>query len=359
MTEPINIHVVVMAGGSGTRFWPVSRRAHPKQLLAIGGEGTLLARTFERVEELVPAERWWVVVGRSHAEACIEAVPRVPRPQVLVEPVGRNTAAAIALAALHVRRADPGAVMVVLPADHYVRDAAALREALQRAARLAAHGPIVTLGIEPTAPETGYGYIERGARDARVDGAYAVARFCEKPQRELAEQFLASGNFDWNAGIFVMRPQVFEAEVERLLPELHRAMRRIEAAGEAQGAAAVEEEYPKLASVSVDFGVMEKAREVSVIPVSCGWSDVGSWSAMRGVLPADAQGNVVQGRAVLSDTEDAVIYASEGHVVGVVGLKNIVVVHTKEATLVAPADRAQDVRAIIEGLQQKGWTEYL
>lgn len=355
-----NVHVVVMAGGSGTRFWPVSRHHHPKQLLRFAAADSLLAQTFARVRKLAEPERWWMVVGQSHAEACAEAVPALPRSHVLVEPVARNTAAAIALAAQAVRRADPSAVMVVLPADHFVRNAPALVAALETAVRLAADGRIVTLGIEPTYPETGYGYIERGDAEAKTAGAYAVRRFIEKPNRERAIELVTQGGFDWNAGMFVMKPGVVEAEIQRQLPDLDAAMRRIEGAASGPNAATVlAREYEGLRSVSIDHGVMEHAKGLAVVPVSCGWSDIGSWNATGSVIDADSAGNVTRGRVVLVDTTKSIVYAEDGHVVGVVGVEGLVVVHTRDATLVAPANRAQDVRAIVDQLKERGWHEYL
>jgi mannose-1-phosphate guanylyltransferase/mannose-6-phosphate isomerase len=367
------VHIVVMAGGSGTRFWPVSRREHPKQLLRLGGGDTLLAQTFARVTALAPPAQWWMVVGAHHADACADAVPNLPREHVLVEPEAKNTAAAIALAAMAVRRSDPNAVMVVLPADHFVRDSDSLVAALEKATEIAERDVIVTLGIEPTYPETGYGYIKRGSEDPSVKGAYAVQAFVEKPNAERAVQLLLGKDHYWNAGMFVMRPVVVEDEIKRSLPDLDTAMRRIEDAvphgniGSLRGRAGdfsdataiVKEAYRSLKSVSIDHGVMEKARAIAVVPVSCGWSDIGSWNATGSIIDGDANGNVVQGEVILSDAKDNVVYAEKGHVVGVVGVSGLVVVHTKDATLVVPVDRAQDVRTIVDGLKDRGLEHYL
>lgn len=362
-----------MAGGSGTRFWPVSRREHPKQLLRLGGGDTLLAQTFARVTHIAPPSQWWMVVGAHHADACADAVPSLPRDHVLVEPEAKNTAAAIALAAMAVRRADPNAVMVVLPADHFVRDSDALVAALENALTIAEREVIVTLGIEPTYPETGYGYIKRGAQDPTVSTAFAVQAFVEKPTLDKAIQLIQGRDHYWNAGMFVMRPSVVEDEIKRSLPDLDASMRRIEDAvphgnvgalrghtGDFRDAnAIVKDVYRSLKSVSIDHGVMERARAIAVVPVSCGWSDIGSWNATGSIISADNAGNVVQGEAILSDAKDCVVYAEKGHVVGVVGVSGLVVVHTKDATLVVPADRAQDVRTIVDGLKERGLEHYL
>lgn len=352
----MNVHIVVMAGGSGTRFWPVSRHHQPKQLLRFAAKKSLLAQTFDRVKALAKPSRWWMVVGEGHAKACAAEVKSLPADHVLVEPQAKNTAAAIAFAALAVRRADPDAVMVVLPADHFVRDGASLCEALKKAVRLAKDDRIVTLGIEPTYPETGYGYIERGKPTRGLPGSFAVKRFIEKPTKERAIELVTKGGFDWNAGMFVMKPSVVETEIERSLPDLHVAMRRIEAG--ALKPKVVKREYAGLRSISIDHGVMEKAKDLAVVPVSCGWSDIGSWNATGSVIDPDGAGNVTRGETVLVDTTNSVVYAEDG-VAGVVGVDGLVVVRTKDATLVVPSNRAQDVRAIVEQLKERGWSRYL
>ncbi|MBC7794003.1 MAG: mannose-1-phosphate guanylyltransferase [Clostridia bacterium] len=312
-------------------------------------------------------------MGESHADACADAVPHLPREHVLVEPEVKNTAAAIALAAMAVRRSDSNAIMVVLPADHFVRNSDALVAALESATEIAERDVIVTLGIEPTYPETGYGYIKRGATDPTVATAFAVEAFVEKPTAERAVQLLLGKDHYWNAGMFVMRPIVVEDAIRRSLPNLDSAMRRIEDAvphgniGSLRGRVGdfrdaneiVKREYHGLDSISIDHGVMEKARAIAVVPVSCGWSDIGSWNATGSVIDADKDGNVVQGEAILRDVKNCVVYADKGHVVGVVGVSGLVVVHTKDATLVVPADRAQDVRTIVDSLKDRGLDRFL
>jgi mannose-1-phosphate guanylyltransferase len=364
------LHAVVIAGGSGTRFWPLSRRSHPKQLLNLSGQDTLLHATFARVQSLVPAERWWMVVGESHAAGCREVAPEVPASQVLVEPKACNTAPAITLAALHLQHAAPaGSLMVVLPADHHVRNAAKFCQALRSAAVAAQAGHLVTLGIKPTHPETGYGYIAQGAalsvpsaagQSAPEDRIFAVERFCEKPDLKRAKAFLQQGNFVWNAGIFVMRPDVYLAEVGRLMPELLEALEPVrQALGTPAYAAALGKAYAAIKGVSIDYGVMEKAQQVAVVPVDCGWSDVGSWSALGSVAKADANGNVVRGQAVILDSSNCVVYAPDGHLVGMVGVKDMVVVHTPDATLVVPMERAQEVRDVLEKIGAAGLVNWL
>jgi mannose-1-phosphate guanylyltransferase len=353
-----HLHLVVIAGGSGTRFWPLSRRHRPKQLLALAGEQTLLAATFGRLTGLVDPSRHWMVVGASHAEASRKAVPHVPELQVLAEPEGKNTAPAVALAAVHLAARDPDAIMAVLPADHHVADGAALAAAIGKGAELAAKGAIVTLGITPGYPETGYGYIERGAPDSRVDGAYAVQRFVEKPDRAKAEQFLARGGFYWNAGIFVLRASRFLEEQARQLPAQHEAFTKLPL-GAPDYPARLASTYKALQSISIDYGIMEKAGQVAVVPVDCGWSDVGSMAALGGFLTKDAAGNAVKGLGLPLDSKGCVIYTNDGHLVAVVGATDLTVIHTDDATLVVPTREAQAVRRVAEEIGKRGLLSYL
>ncbi len=351
------LHLVVLSGGSGTRFWPLSRRARPKQLLTLGGTLPLVAQTFARGRPLAAPRFWWMVVGEAYAAACQAAVPELPAAHVLVEPQSRNTAPAIALAAMHLEREDPHAIMAVLPADHHVEDAAALCAALEQAAALARQGGIVTLGVTPRRAETGYGYIERGGA---VAGGFAVRRFVEKPERAAAEGFVASGEFYWNAGIFVMRPAAYLAEVQSRLPRTHAALRAVAAAvGMPTYDGVLRRAYAEVDAISIDHGVMEKAQNVRVVPMECGWSDIGSFAALGERLPADERGNVKHGRAVAVDASDSVLYAQGDHVVAVLGVRGLVVVHTPDATLVVPVERAQEVRKLVAEIEKAGWIEEL
>lgn len=354
-----HLHLVAIAGGSGTRFWPLSRRHLPKQLLTLGGEHTLLRATFERCAELAPAERWWMVVGEGHAQACAEAVPAVAPERVLSEPIGRNTAPAIALAAVHLRAADPQATMVVLPADHHVANSKAFVQSLRLAAKLAARGGIVTLGIEPTYAETGYGYIQRGV-PAAEGHAFRVARFCEKPDHQTAESFLASGNYDWNAGIFVMKVSTFLDELRRQLPEMAGAFAQLsEHLGQPSYRQALQHTYQQVDSVSVDYGIMEGAKEVWVVPTRAGWNDVGSLRSLQALGYPDAEGNVVTGPALALDSTGCIVHTHAGQRVVLLGVAGLVVVSTPDAILVVPKDKAQEVRQVVAELAEQGHTEIL
>jgi mannose-1-phosphate guanylyltransferase/mannose-6-phosphate isomerase len=321
-----------MAGGSGTRLWPLSRRDRPKQLLPLTGDRTLLAETFARIGE---ANRW-MVVGESYADLCAQEVPAA---HCLREPMGRNTAAAIALAAHAID--DPGAVMVVSPADHFVRDVGAFRDALQRAATLAAEGWIATLGVRPTRPETGYGYIQRG--EPLGVGAFTVARFCEKPAAATAAAFVAAGTYDWNAGIFVLRCDTYWQELSWQLPDTYRAFRRLPEIS-------LRACYESIASVSVDYGIMEGARKVAVVPVDCGWSDIGSLASLAD-LGTDAQGNYRRGEVTLVDSRGCVAIGGDEPLV-LMGCTDLMVVRTAHATFVAPKSQAQAVRELVATLPE-------
>lgn len=358
MREPLamgDLYTVIMAGGSGTRFWPLSRKRRPKQFLPLGGDGTtaLLTATARRVAPLSPIERVLVVTRDDLAEATREALPALPADNILLEPVGRNTAPCVAWATHAVLRRDPEAVVVVLAADAYIADEAAFLAALRTACEAAATGAIVTLGIKPTRAETGYGYLHLGESLAGAPaGVRAVRAFVEKPDHDRAAAYLAGGEHLWNAGIFVFRADAMRAAVARHLPAVAAAMadfdRAAARAPEAE-AAAVAERYGSLPSVSIDTGVMERVGGVAVVPVDCGWSDVGSWQASWELAAHDAQGNAARD-AVFADATGNVVVAPPGKVVALVGVHDLVVVDTPDALLVVPRSRAQDVKQAVDAL---------
>lgn len=355
-----NVHAVVIAGGSGSRLWPLSRQQLPKQLLALGGHQSLLAATLARIEPLVSPRHCWIVTGQRHAEGCRLAAPQLVPEQILAEPVARNTTAAVGLAAIHLAAADAHAIMIVLPADHHVAKPAELCRALEIAVSAARRGGIATLGITPTHPETGYGYVQRGSVDPGIAGVYSVRRFCEKPSLERAREFVADGSFDWNAGIFVAQPAVILAEIKRQVPRLHAALERIASAmGQPNYASTLDAAFNDMPSISFDFGVMEGARELCVVPTACGWSDVGSFDALGAMIAPDAAGNITCGRVVAIDSHDCVLYAAASQVLAVVGLHDVAVIQTPDATLVLPTARAQETRAVLTRLGELGWNEYL
>ncbi len=370
-------HAVIMAGGGGTRLWPASRRARPKQLLSLGrDEGeSLLAATVRRLGGVGGAagagpdagpgtDATWVVTQASLAAVVAQAIPYVPAAHIIGEPVGRNTAAALGLAAVYLLARDPDAVMGALPADQHVGHEAAFRAVVTQAFALAEQkDAIVTIGLQPTRPETGFGYLELG--DAiEGTGARAVARFVEKPDRATAERYLAQGGYLWNGGMFFVRAERLQAEIARHLPALHDGLQEIAAAlrtgGPAEAQLVTERVYPTLPSISIDHGVMEKASGILTLRGDFGWNDVGAWSALAEVVPADTNGNLVRGGGVVShDARDNVVVSDAGTIVALVGVEGLVVVQAGDAVLVMPRERAQDVKEITRLLEERGLGRYL
>lgn len=358
------MYIVILAGGSGTRFWPLSRTSRPKQLISITGGSTMLQRTVERVLPLKP-KRILVITNERQAEetsrqlAGFRSVPV----DVVAEPAARNTAPAIALAASIVAAHDPSGIMVVLPADHFIRNEDALRDSLSAAIHCARNGFLVTLGIVPTHPETGFGYIEADM-EMRGTGPFPVRRFVEKPPLDKALEYLELGNYFWNSGMFVWRADSILHEIERYLPQLYQELGAITFGGDiwelADLASPIASLYERVESVSIDYGVMEKSQRVQVIPAEMGWSDVGSWSALPEVVAPDQLGMVtVNVREQVSiDSSDCLIYG-DNKVVATVGVKNLVVVATPDAIMVCDRERTQDVKKVVEELARRGFDTFL
>jgi len=350
MRQP-NLWAVLLAGGSGTRFWPASRRSRPKQFLPIAGGRSLLAQTAGRLRGLVPWERMLVVTGREHVELVRRHLPRLAEDRILAEPTGRNTAPAVAWAALEIERRDPGSVHCVLPSDHVISPAADFRAILLAAAEEAGEsGGLLTFGIRPTFAATGYGWIEAGRRISERRGfpVSEVARFVEKPDRARAEAFLAGGRHLWNSGMFVWRNDAILSALREHAPELHGTL------ANAVAAKAAETVYATLPSVSVDVAVLEKAAAVRVIPIEFRWSDVGSWSAISDVLRADEDGNRAGGgvRLLADEAADCIAWGNRGDLTVLFGVKDLVVVRAGKATLVCPRERAQELRRIVARLEK-------
>ena len=355
------IFPVIMAGGSGTRFWPLSRQKRPKQFLPLASEQPLIVDTLERLPPLATAEQSYVVCGPVHAPSVRRLLPTLPKEHVIVEPVARNTAPAIGLAALHVAAKDPKGVLLVLPSDHHIANVKRFRETLKAAAALAADGLLTTIGITPTRPDTGYGYIHLGAplADRKGQLAHRVQRFVEKPDYDRAQSYLASGDYLWNAGIFALRADVILDQIERHLPKLAAALAAIRPTlGKPTYKRTLARHFPDAEPISIDYGVMERAAEIACVPGDFGWSDVGSFAALPDVRRVDANGNVAQGEAALVDCHGCVVVGGDRVIAGV-GLRDLIIVDAGDAILVVPKDRAQDVRQAVDALKARGATRYL
>jgi mannose-1-phosphate guanylyltransferase len=356
-----NVYAVIMAGGAGTRFWPASRELRPKQLLPLAdpaGKESLLAATVRRIAPIVPPERVYIATGTKLVEATARDLPKVPRANLLAEPVARNTAPCIGWAAATIARGDPEGLVMVLPSDHFITDEDAFRNVVARALEGAKSGYLTTIGIVPTRPETGYGYIELGA----TVGAdlNAVARFVEKPDRARAEAYVAGGKHLWNAGMFFFRAKEMVAAIRAHMPELADGLAKIDAAAargdEARELAAT---FPGLPAISIDHGVMERAKKLAVVPGSFGWNDLGSWESAWELAEKDDAGNALPAGAIAVEARgnlvrDLTTGAGTKRMYALVGVSDLVVVETDDAVLVMSRERAQDVKAVVTELKKRG-----
>jgi mannose-1-phosphate guanylyltransferase len=363
--EKLSVHAVILAGGRGTRFWPRSRTRTPKQLLNIVGKATMLQQTVARLRPLIRPDSIWAVTNEEQAAAVRKQVPAAARKRVLTEPTGRNTAAAIALAAIHIRHvADGDALMAVLPADHFIELDKKYREIVSSALDVArVPGRMVVLGIPPTRPETGFGYVERMSESIGTTGfpVFPVLRFTEKPELKLAQEYVAAGNYHWNAGMFFWRVSTFLENLKEYLPKTHAALERLAASIGTRGyERKLRAIYPKLENISVDYAVLEPATRaegeprVFVIPAEVGWSDIGSWGAVHGLLldKNSADGNVFLTPGYALDARGNLI-SCPGKMAALIGVRDLIVVDTPDALLVCPRDRAQDVGKIVKWLEEQ------
>ena len=355
------LHSVIIAGGVGVRFWPLSRKHRPKQLVDLLGEGPMIEQTIRRIEPLMPLEQRWIVTNREQMDLIRQVVTDVPADQFILEPVGRNTAPAIGLAAVRLLRSDPNAVMIVLPADHRIEHVEEFRDVLMTAASLVIDSDVlVTIGIKPTRPETGYGYIqiEKSSKQAEGD-VFKVKTFAEKPTLQIAQSFVQSGEFLWNSGIFVWRADAIMKQIAEHIPQWYSGLREIGAAlGTPKEHEVTKHVFSALKAISIDYGVMEHAPRVAVVRGTFGWSDVGSWDEVWRLLPRDEKGVGLRGNAVAADTTNSLVLAQD-RLIALVGLKDIIVVDSGDAILICPRERSQDVRAVVEALEKQGKKKYL
>ncbi|CAN5749535.1 mannose-1-phosphate guanylyltransferase [soil metagenome] len=364
MTTPASaVYAVIMAGGAGTRFWPASRSLTPKQLLPLGG-GTeaLLAATVRRLGARIPADRIYIATGAHLLDATAKVVPEIPRANLLAEPVPRNTAPCIGWATHVIARRDPNAIVAVFPADHFIADEEGFIRCLDDAIGGAERGHMTTVGIVPTRPETGYGYIERG--EVIAGAIHRVQRFVEKPSRERAEIYLREGNYLWNAGMFFFRARLMMDAITDHLPDLGLGLAQIdEAAVLGTEQKVLGDVFPTLPSISIDHGVMEKEGNLAVVPASFGWNDVGSWQSTWELSPKDPRSNAMPEGAVAVDAAGNLVSdlrtTGKKRVYAFVGVSDLVLVETDDAVLLIPRERAQDVRAVVDALKARGATELL
>jgi len=361
-SESLTVHAVILAGGRGTRFWPRSRTRTPKQLLNIIGKQTMLEQTVARLRPLIPPDRIWTVTNSEQASELKKQLPPAARKRVITEPVGRNTAAAIALAALHVRHAARGdALLAVLPADHYIANPERYRIIVRAALEVARRkGRMVVLGIPPTRPETGFGYIERmgDALDSKGFPVYAVRRFTEKPALSVAKVYAGSGDYHWNAGMFFWRASTFLENLDKHLPKTFAALESLaESIGKSSYDRKLRAIYPKLENISVDYAILEPATRqpgspsVFVIPAEIGWSDIGSWAAVHELLTKAPSDNILPRDAFTLDATGNLFW-SPSKFVAAIGVNDLVVVETPDALLICPRERTQDVGKIVKWLEE-------
>jgi mannose-1-phosphate guanylyltransferase len=357
-----NFYALIMAGGSGTRLWPLSRQNQPKQAVELIDNRTMFQHAVDRLDTLLPPERVLVVTAREYVEVLAAQTPELPGENFIVEPMARGTAGAIGLAAVHLNRRDPEAVMAVLTADHYIRDVDKFRRALSAAAQVAREGHIVTLGIEPSFPATGFGYIRRCERVEEEDGfdVYEVEAFVEKPDVTRAMEFLAAGLYSWNSGMFIWQISRIMAEFSRQMPDVYAQLQTIGAAlGTPRQPEVVDEVWPQVRKETIDYGIMEGADDVVVIPVDIGWTDIGDWAAIYQLHQPDEAGNVVVGAGHVGVDTSMSFIRSGKKLIATIGLEDVIIIDTDDAILICVRERAQDVKLIVERLKKDGRTEYL
>jgi mannose-1-phosphate guanylyltransferase len=361
MEDFSSVFAAIMAGGQGTRFWPKSRRSKPKQFLSIICDETMISNTVNRLIPIIPKENIFSVINRSHINEMKEHTSIIEE-NIIVEPIGRNTAPCIGLAAIYIQRKDPEGVMVALPADHYIKEEELFHKTLLIAKEVASKkGYLVTLGIEPKTPATGFGYIEKGEPllQKGSNEVFKVKRFTEKPDLNTASKFLTSGNFLWNSGIFVWKVSTILEEIKAYLPSLYCGLMEIkDAIGTKQERDVISKVYSDIESISIDYGIMEKSNNAVVIPSDFTWNDVGTWSSLDELMPKDEDGNILQGDCIALETRDTSIFSQDKLII-TLGIDGIVIVETKDVILISSKNKTQDIKKILERLEEEGLDKYL
>ncbi len=350
---------IIMAGGQGTRFWPLSRKARPKQFLKLAGEESSLQQTVKRLEPLLAPRDVFIVCGEQYVDRVRRQLSEVSEDQIIVEPAARNTAPCLGLAALHLHRLFPGETLAVLPSDHVIGNKEELHELLLAAEFVAQSGKLVTFGIVPTHPAIGYGYLRRAEEIGNFRGrtAYRVEAFTEKPDLGAAEKFVSSGQYYWNSGMFVWGIETILMEIQSHLPDLYQSLKRADRLRHAPEKK--REIFRRVSPISIDYGVMERSAKVVVLPSQLDWNDLGNWKALETLSEADQNGIRSNCRYIAVDGRNCSIHAPADKLVALVGVENLVIVETPDALLVCQADRTEDVREVVKELEVQGWTEYV
>lgn len=358
----MTITSVIMAGGKGERFWPKSRTNLPKQFLNISGNKSMIQQSIDRLELLMDISQIFVVTNELYAELIKAQIPHLPHDNIIIEPVGRNTAPCIGLASIIIEERFPDSTMVVIPSDHIIENEEGFIKILRTAVQVAQDNDnLVTLGIQPKYPETGYGYIQSTDEVTEVNdlNVFKVNRFVEKPDFETAQTYLASGNFYWNSGIFVWKTSTIRMYILKLMPEMHDIMETIKAGMNSENREAIiNSEFKKMPDQSIDYGIMEKVNNIYVIPCVFGWDDVGSWTALERINELDDHGNVIKGNILNLDTKRCII-ESNGKLIATLGIEDLIIVDTEDVTLICTKDKAQEVKLLLKELRMQKLEQYL